>query len=194
MIRVQTPTLQILSVDTSNEEDPNGAMVTLKNADRLNALRTRMRASVDVTFEASPVARVMRRDWNLVSRKLYMNARDHLYYKKIESDLVEMCWQMDDVADQIRAMPYQRLDRSWLRPRRMRVDIVHPMTAAWLRSMVKLDEVFALLVCAEKSGMITRRKRQAIMLPCQLAYMVFKATSMKLEFKFEDEMLIESNN
>lgn len=136
------------------------------------------------------MARVMRRDWNIVSAKLYLNARDHAYRKRIESDAVEMNWQVDDTADQIRAMPFQRLDRSWLHPRRMRLDVVHPLAAGWLRSMMTMDEIYTLLISAEKAGMISRRKRQAILLPCQIAYMAFKATAMKMELRSADDDLL----
>lgn len=138
------------------------------------------------------MARVMRRDWNIVCAKLYLNARDHAYRKQIESDAVEMSWQVDDTADQIRAMPFQRLDRSWSHPRRMRLEVIHPLAAAWLRSMLTMDEIYTLLISAEKAGMITRRKRHAILLPCQIAYMAFKATAMKVEFRCTDDALLAS--
>jgi len=187
---VQEHQNNVLSVDLHTETaNSSGSVVQLKNTHRMDSLRPRMRAYVNATFEASPVARVMRRDWNILSSKLYMNAIDSDYRKRIEDDLVEMSWQIDDTADQVRCMPFQRLDREWLAPRHMQVQVVHPMTASWLRSMMVLDEVFALLICAEKAGMITRRKRISILLPCQLSYMTFKATSMKMEFKSADELL-----
>ncbi|ABM59448.1 hypothetical protein Veis_3733 [Verminephrobacter eiseniae EF01-2] len=191
---MQTPPTQTLDVcDSSIEDAIAEACVELKNEHRMNALRTRMRAHVDVTFQASPVARVMRRDWNIVSSKLYVNALAQDYRQRIESDMIEMTWQMDDTADQVRAMPFEKLDTSWLHPRRMQVQVVHPITAAWLRSMVAMDEMYAKLICAEKAGMITLRKRHALLLPCQLSYMAFKATAMKMQLRCTDELLIQAN-
>ena len=189
---MQTPPPKVLSVNLEPDDSVPLIDVELKNAHRMEALRPRMRAYVDATFEASPVARVMRRDWNIVSSKLYMHALDPAYRKKIEADLVEMSWQIDDTAEQVRSMPFHRLDRQWLRARRIQAQVIHPMTAAWWRSMMALDEAFALLICAEKAGMITRRKRISILLPCQLSYMAFKATAMKTEFKSADELINDS--
>lgn len=188
------PSLQILSVDDVLTPDPQAeqddALVRLKNSERMDAFKPKMRAYSEVTFDASPIARVMRRDWNILSINIYIHARDYRERGKIESDLVEMCWQVDDTADQVRSMPFAHLDRQWLSPRRMRVQIVHPIAARLLRSLMTLDEAYRLLICAEKAQMISMKKRHAILLPCQLSYMTFKATAMKMQFRTTDELLI----
>ena len=189
MVSTPSPTSAAAHLQTPQPDAPSSVQVEMKNSDRMQSLRARMRAHVDTTFQTGPMARVMRRDWNIVSAKLYVHAIDPAYRKRIEDDIVEMCWQVDDTADEVRAMPFQRLDRSWLHPRRMQLEVVHPLTARWLRAMMTMDELFALLVSAEKAGMITRRKRHAILLPCQVTYLAFKATAMKMSFSSGDALL-----
>lgn len=192
---VHTPPSQTLSLDNLMDAADNGDsdLIALKNDHRIQTLRTRQRAFVDVTFEASPVARVMRRDWNILSAKLYINSLSPAYREKIEEDAVEMAWLVNDTADQVRTMPFQHLERSWLRPRRMHVQVVHPILATWLRCMRTLDEVYALLICAEKTGLITARQRHAIVLPSQLAYLAFKCTAMRIPLKTTDELLVDAS-
>lgn len=79
---MQIPQPKVLSVNLESDDSAPAIDVEMKNAHRMEALRPRMRAHVDATFEASPVARVMRRDWNIVSSKLYMHALDPAYRKK----------------------------------------------------------------------------------------------------------------
>lgn len=107
--------------------------------------------------------------------------------------MTEMATQVHETATDVRLMPFNHLERSWLHPRRMSVQVVHPITAAWLRSMRALDEIYAILICAEKTGLISARKRQALMLPCHLSYLAFKCTAMKIELKTSDVLLTESN-
>lgn len=183
-VRTPPPT-QNLTVDALLDED----FVELKNGDRMARLRPRMSTCVALTFKAGPISRIMRRDWNIVSTKLYYNALSHVLCKQIESDMDEFGWQVSDTADQVNAMPFHRLEESWLRPRNMQIEVVHPITAAWLRAMNVFDGVYAKLICAEKAGMITRSKRLSLMIPCHLSYMAFKCTAMDIRLKSTDELL-----
>lgn len=179
------PPIQNLTVDPLLDED----FVELKNGERMARLRPRMSTCVALTFKAGPISRIMRRDWNILSTKLYYNVRSPVLYQQIESDMVEFGWQVSDTADQVNAMPFHKLEESWLRPRRMQVEVVHPITAAWLRAMNVFDGVYAKLICAEKAGMITRSKRLSLMIPCHLSYMAFKCTAMDIRLKSTDELL-----
>lgn len=182
---------QTLSVRHLTElDDEDGAIaVALKNTHRIQQINTRISAFKDVTMWTSPMARLMRRDWNILSAKLYINAKDSEYASRIKEDLAEMAWVISDLADQVRIMPLLEVSTSWLRPRKMSVQIIHPMTASWLRCMIELDETFMRLICAEKAELIQRKRRHQLMLPCQLAYMGFKATSMKIPLKSSDELM-----
>ena len=196
-VSVHTPPIQTLSIDdcllNAASDDGDSDLVALKNDHRIKALRARQRAYVDTTFEASPVARVIRRDWNILSVKLYINALSPAYKDRIAADMTEMAKQVHETAEDVRAMPFGHLERSWLRPRRMNLEVVHPITAMWWRSMLTLDEIYAILICAEKTGLISARKRQAIMLPCHLSYLAFKCTAMKIQLKTSDELLTAEN-
>lgn len=196
-ISVHTPPIQTISIDdsllTATSDDGDSDLVALKNDHRIENLRARQRAYVDATFEASPIARVIRRDWNILSAKLYINALSHSYRRQIEADMTEFATQVHETATDVRLMPFGHLERSWLRPRRMKIQVVHPITGMWLRSMRTLDEIYAILICAEKTGLISARKRQAIMLPCHLSYLAFKCTAMKIQLKTSDELLTAEN-
>lgn len=174
----------------STYAEDSAELTVLKNADRMAELRTPLRATITVAFDASPIARVMRRDWNLVSAKLYIHALNKAYRDQIEEDAMEMNWQIDDTYDDVSTMPwFGKIDKAWLHTREMQIDVVHPIAATWLRSMVKMDEIYASLICAEKSGLITLKKRRAIVLPCQISYLAFKATALKMDYSCQDSVL-----
>lgn len=165
-------------------------LVEPKNAMRIEEINMRMSAHREVTMRASPMARVMRRDWNILSAKLYVNARDARYARRIKDDLSEMAWVISDIAEQVRTMPFREADATWLRPRKMHLQIIHPMTASWLRAMVEMDEAFSTLICAERAGLIDRKRRHQLLLPSQLAYMGFKATAMKIQLRTAEELMV----
>lgn len=146
-----------------------------------------MRAHQQVTFEASPIARIIRRDWNFVSIKLYIHAFDPEYSKIINDDIIDFAWQVDDAYDDISRMPFQKVDATWMRPRSMSLEIVHPITARWFKTMIKLDKIYSALVSAEKAGLISKRKRHAFILPSLIAYTNFKSTATKIKFYKDDE-------
>lgn len=172
-------------------EQESGDRPILKNLHKLDRIRAKYRATTDVWVLASPIARVLRRDWCLVTSKMFLNvAETPSLEAKIRNELQELHWQIDDLADQVKIFPFAR-DTSWVTPRPMTIDIVHPLAASWLRAMMKMDKVFVDLVCAEKAERITRRQRFSLLLPSQLAYMGFKATSMQLQLKTASELLAE---
>lgn len=150
------------------------------------SIRARMRAREKIIFEASPVARIIRRDWNFVSTKLYINALDREYRMLIDDDANELCWQVEDALEDTLRMPFERVDTKWMRPRNIELEIIHPIAAKWLRAMINLDKMYALLVSAEKRGLITRRKRHGFILPSLVAYVAFKSTATKMKFFSDD--------
>ena len=185
-----------LSVDSFLDEEVEGfhepLILSLKNGNLMDTLRTSLRAEATVTYQTSPVARIVRRDWNIVSAKLFVSALDHDYAKKIRADVSDMTWQMQDVLDVARTLPIPDLDTSWMRPRELRLQIVHPLAAQWLRAFTLLDQAYAILINAELDERITPEMRWQIIAPAQMAYMGFKATAMRLPLKSTAELLEEA--
>lgn len=166
----------VLDEQIDSSSDP--LVVELKNENRLDNLRTNMRVSTSLQFNTSPMSRVMRRDWNLVSAKLFLNTLDREKCAVIKEDLIEFTWQCNALLETLQAIPMASVDPFYLHPRRLDIQIVHPLAAGWLRAMRTLDECYVIMINAEKSGRISRKQRWALATPCQLSYMGFKSSAM----------------
>lgn len=180
------------ALDDELEHSVDPLVVRMKNEHRLTNLRASLRAEATIMMKTSPISRVMRRDWNIVSAKLFLNALEPAYQSQIKRDLDELHWQVDDLWDQVKHLPSSGIDSSWMVPRQLTLQVVHPLTASWLRGFRKFDDCFSALLVAEKGTLITRRQRFAFLAPVQLAYFSFKATAMKLPLKTTDELLTEA--
>lgn len=179
-------------LDNEVGESTEPLVVEMKNAHRLERIRASMKASASLVLVASPVARILRRDWNLVSAKLFLNCLDSEYAKLVREDAAEMTWQMSDLLDMAKTIPLTGVDQSWMRPRQLNLQIVHPIAAQWLRAFTRYDQAYTILINAQKSGRITPKRRWAYTFPCQMAYMGFKARAMKLPLKSTAELLEEA--
>ncbi len=179
-------------LDMELERTVDPVIVQMKNEDRIAKLRAKLRAESTITMRTSPISRVLRRDWNIVSAKLFLNSIDADYQQQIRRDLDELHWQVDDLLEQLKVMPIGKLDTSWMVPRQLDVKVIHPLTASWLRAFRNFDRCFEILINAERSQLITRKQRFAFSAPVQLAYFSFKATAMKLPLKTTDELLSEA--
>lgn len=186
-------TLDALTVDpvldSELAQSTEPLVVTLKNSDRLDSLRVNLRATTSVVFTASPVARILRRDWNLVCAKLFLNALDPEYAKKIQENVIELSWQTQDLSETVGAMPFGELDLSWMRPRKLELQIIHPLAGRWLHAFQRYDEAFSILINAQKAGKLTPKQRWSLTSSCQLSYIGFKAIAMKLPLKTATELL-----
>jgi len=185
------PSLLVVDSALDNEIDnaTDPLIVEMKNTHRLDRIRTNLRADVTVVFKTSPVSRVMRRDWNLVSAKMFLNAIDERQRKRIATDLTELHWQANDLLDALQALPMPKEDWAWMRPRQIDAQVVHPLAAQWLRCMKTIDECYLILINAEKAKIITRKQRWAMVAPSQLAYLGFKTSAMNLPLKSTTELL-----
>jgi len=179
-------------LDDEIDHSDEPLVVQLKNANRLERLRTTLRVNTTITMLTSPLARILRRDWNLVSAKLFVNALDKDYEQLIRQEVSELAWQAADLHDLASALPVSQTEAAWMRPRTLHIQIVHPITAQWLRAFVVYDRAFAKLINAEKAGRMTKQQRLAMIRPCQLSYMGFKAIAMKMCLKSTEELLAEA--
>jgi hypothetical protein len=188
------PESQLLAAETLNAEidlstDP--LVVQMKNTDRLERIRTSMLARADLIFQTSPVSRVMRRDWNIVSAKLFLNSLSPQIRQRISDDLVELVWQSTDLLDSLQTLRKPDDENLWMRPRKLQLQVIHPLAAQWLRCMRNIDSCYLIMINAEKSGVITRKHRWAMLGPTQMAYMGFKASAMNLPLRAAKELLEE---
>ena len=179
-------------LDLELEKSVDPVIVQMKNENRIAKLRAKLRAEATITMRTSPISRVLRRDWNIVSAKLFLNSLEADYQKEIRSDLDDLHWMVDDLLDQLTVMPIGKLDASWMVPRQLNVQVIHPLTASWLRAFRNFDKCFEILINAERSQLITRKQRFAFSTPVQMAYLSFKAKAMKIPLKTTDELLSEA--
>lgn len=180
------------TLDREIDSSTDPVVVQMKNNDRLERIRTTLRARASIIFSTAPVSRVIRRDWNIVSAKLFLNAIDDRLRTRIANDLTELHWQANDLLDALKSIPRPKDEAMWMRPRLVEVQVVHPLAAQWLRSMRTIDECYLIMINAEKAGVITRKHRWAMVAPTQLAYMGFKASAMNLPLKSTAELLEEA--
>jgi hypothetical protein len=167
-------------------------IVQMKNENRIASLRTKLRAQATITMRTSPISRVLRRDWNIVSANLFLNCLYGDYQNEIRNDLAELHWMVDDLKHELSVLPIGSLDTSWMVPRRLDVQVIHPLTASWLRAFRNFDKCFEILINAERSNLITRKQRFAFTAPVQIAYLIFKAKAMNMPLKTTDELLSEA--
>lgn len=181
------------TLDEQIEMSSDPLVVQMKNSDRLERIRASMTARADLIFHTSPVSRVMRRDWNIVSAKLFLNALDERLRQRIADDLVELVWQSTDLLESLQTnIRLDKQDMIWMRPRKIELQVVHPLAAQWLRCMRTIDSCYLIMINAEKSGIITRKHRWAMMGPTQMAYMGFKSSAMNLPLKAAKDLLEEA--
>ncbi|WP_234265109.1 hypothetical protein [Hydrogenophaga sp. NFH-34] len=179
-------------LDNELETSTEPLVVELKNGHRLQRIRASMSAAASIQFATSPIARILRRDWNIVSAKLFLNCLDPDWAKLVREDAAEMTWQMSDLLDIVKSLPVGQIEHAWMRPRKINLQIVHPICAQWLRAFTKYDQAYTILINAQKSGRMQPKQRWALTLPSQMAYMGFKARAMKLPLKSTTELLEEA--
>lgn len=166
----------MLDAELSASQDP--VVVQLKNEGRLDGYRRTLRAEKSILFQTSPMSRVVRRDWNIVSAKMFLNLFDRKLKYRIQDGLMELNWQADDLLEGLKRLPMNHVQGVRLRPRLIHVQVVHPFAAQWLRCLRTLDACYEVLINAEQGKVLTRRQRWAMMAPAQLAYLAFKAAAM----------------
>lgn len=166
----------------------------MKNMDRLEDIATRMAAeNNEIVFQTASISRTIRRDWNIVCAKMFVFGLKREYRKKIEEDLNEFHWQVNDLAESTSLGVFADQNTSWLKPVTVTLRIVCPLGASWMRAMQSWDNSDAKLMTAVKANLISKEKRFAIMAATHMAYGGFKGTAMRKPMRSATEMLEDQN-
>jgi len=134
----------------------------LRDLERIERIRTGAEARVRVTLYTPGIARVVRKDFNIVSAKMFLARADKaMAISAALRALERSCVQAELAAE------YHRADYGVeLAPQRYELRIVSPFANRYYRSIMRLDAVNTLLVAAETRGVIERRTRTKIVRPC----------------------------
>jgi len=187
-----TPTQSLrtdLALDAVVDSSTDPLVVELKGSERLAKLKLDLMVQTTTLFKTSPVSRVMRRDWNIVTVKMFFNTMDPRMMARIRDDLTELQWQAADLLDSLKSIPMSKVEPMWMRPRSIEVQVISPLAGQLLRTMKIIDQCYLIMINAEKAEIITRKRRWAMMAPVQLAYLGFKTAAMNLPLKSTTELL-----
>ena len=164
-------------------------LLIVKHQERLDAIRTRLKASTSVSLKTSICARHIRRDFNIASAKMYVFGLNRNFAANMQSALDDMEWSLDLLATD--AAKYSYVSTDCLSPNNYDLDVVSAESAQMLRVLKKADSYLSRLYAAELLGIIERDARRDVMRPFWMTYAVFKRVAMKTKAKTMDEMLSE---
>ncbi|ABM39598.1 hypothetical protein Pnap_4316 (plasmid) [Polaromonas naphthalenivorans CJ2] len=166
----------------------------MKNADRIEEIACNMAVvKKEVLFLTHPVSRTIRRDWNIVSAKMYVFGLKRDYRVLIQEDLAELHHQIDELYKVASMGLFSDVDTSWLNMLRVEVKIISANSSSWLRAMKTWDACVARLLTAERLGIIDRKQRKHILYPVTKAYIGFKNTAMRGKAQNARELVEEGS-
>lgn len=189
------PANQPQKVEQSYFAELDPRLTTLKNADRIDEIVSSLVFQRQETFAAGPIARTTRRDWNIVSAKMFVFSRNANYRALIEADLAEFQYQVSELYKMASIGTFNDVDTSWLQKITLDLKIVSPMSASWLRAMKVWDTCTARLLSAEREGTLDKPMKRRMMHPVVISYIGFKRRAMKskslsmLDMMVDDELL-----
>lgn len=142
------------------------AGLVLKNVGRIEDIDTRMEVRTDANLRSWQCSRILRRDFNLVTAKMYIKCRDkrdrrqvkdlisefvlRSEFLKAESELCELSYDL-----QVGTVPLR---------------IVSPEASLLYKTFMDIDLVIAKLTCAEMDQRLTHEKAQEMPLDVFCAY------------------------
>ena len=186
----QTPFIDPIDADKDWGTPMEGV---LKNQNRINEIECRLSIeNINPIFVSGAVYRCVRRDWNIVSAKLFVNCLKREKRALIESDLADLHWAIGDLGNITSLPPFVDANTEWLQTHQLTLRLVHPFCASWLRAMVAWDLSIARLIASEKKGLISTSKRREIVRPATMAYMGFKARAMGAITKSSSQLITEA--
>ncbi|CAN5464912.1 hypothetical protein BH10PSE16_BH10PSE16_04180 [soil metagenome] len=170
------------------------AFEIMKNADRIDEIACTMSVvKKEVLLMTNPISRTIRRDWNIVSAKMYVFGLKRDHRALIEEDLTELHHQIDELYKIASMGMFSDVDTSWLNMLRIEVKIISAQSSSWLRAMKIWDVCVARLLTAERMGLIDRKQRKNILYPVTMAYLGFKNTAMRGKGQNVREVVVQSS-
>lgn len=172
-------------MDTQKPVEPNDGMTSasvdlpvVKNQSRIDEVRARMATSEDAIITTSTMSRIIRKDWNIVTTKLYISCLKSPLRGKIQESLAELHWEVEDLSSNPAVTMFQNLDSSWLQEIPFSLKIVSPEAASWFRAIKTIDRCIAKMMTAERAGLLEKKQRLAALAGVNMAYTAFKYMAM----------------
>ena len=179
------PASKATDLNTQNNDD--GEMIRadidwggLKNNNRIQEIEARLCLNKTVEFKSSMVIRAIRRDWNILTSKMYVFALQTSFKKRLMADLSDLHWLADELCDGSEFRLFSKLDTQWLEPVSLDLRLVSPQAASLLRFFERLDHCDTYFITAQKQGVITREQRFKYLEPAVTGYVALKYAGMKI--------------
>lgn len=169
-----TPSPRVESGDSGDNQRP------IKNQRRIDEVRARMVVDSKITILTSTMSRIMRKDWNIVSTKMYVHTLNPQIKVRVNDALSELNWEVADLNESAEFSLFKNLDHTWLAPEHFLVKILSPESASWLRAVQSIDLCIAKMLTAEKQGLIVKKQRLDALAGVNLAYTAFKYSAMNM--------------
>lgn len=151
--------------------------------ERLFNIPSGLLAYRDIDLRCAPMARMLRRDWSVVSAHLHYTIRHGDFKQRLDLALDELQVQADDLMAQMSIPFLLKLDSSWLNPVTMRFPIVNRQMKRCLKIIEQVDQSYATLITATREGIITRQRQSEMIAPVHFVYANFKAIAMRKPLK-----------
>lgn len=152
----------------------------IKNQRRIDEVRARMVVESKITILTSTMSRIMRKDWNIVTTKMYVHTLNPSIKLRVTEALTELNWEVADLQESAIFGLFKNLDHTWLAQENFVVKILSPESASWLRAVQSIDVCIAKMLTAEKQGLIEKKQRLAALAGVNLAYTAFKYAAMNM--------------
>ncbi len=157
------------------------AVTPIRDTGRIERISTPVEARVRLVLRTASLCRTVRKDFNIVTAKLFLARGAKVCALSITlRELERACVQAELAAEAFRADYGVEFP-----PQTFQVRIVSPFANRYARSIMRLDAVNGLLIAAETRGAIERRVRRKIVRPC-LA-LLFEVKRIALDLPKRDE-------
>lgn len=184
-----TPESPNILVDPRRGAMPHEA---LKYQDRLDNVRARMKGTMSITLQTPFCARQMRREFNILSTKIYIYGLNKNFNKQTCALLDDLDWARSDLRDS--AALFNGEDTSVLIPSTYAFDFVCPEALRLCRIIQRADHDLSKIYAAQLALKITKYDRWAMMRSFLMTYEVFKRHALKLKGRTMNEMLDDDSD
>lgn len=140
--------------------------LVVKNTDRLENIKTRMESRVEVTLSSWQICRIMRRDFQIMSAKMYKTCCNKDDRLKMRDLLLELMLQ----AEEMRSLLEEFEEADDAEPTIMSVRIVSHETAMLFQALKQADPLYTKLNRAFSKSQITSRRQAELMCGFERAF------------------------
>lgn len=133
-----------------------------RDNDRIERIRTSAEARIRVVAYTAPLCRVLRKDYNIVSTKMFL-ARG-LKAQELSVALREL--ERGSIEAELFSDRFRRDYGVVFPPQAFDIRVISPFANRYRRCISRLDDVNLLLLQAETKGVVKRKERMEIVKPC----------------------------